>query len=88
MPGVCQVNTGGLHLLIAARYVCRVPGHYRPSGKLPPSFAQEFQVADSPNASPAPARALEGQKLLLCVGGGIAAYKALELVRRLRDAGA
>ena len=53
-----------------------------------PSFAQEFQVADSPNASPAPVRALEGQKLLLCVGGGIAAYKALELVRRLRDAGA
>ena len=31
---------------------------------------------------------LAGQKLLLCVGGGIAAYKALELVRRLRDAGA
>ncbi|PSD48295.1 hypothetical protein C7E25_24430, partial [Stenotrophomonas maltophilia] len=26
--------------------------------------------------------------MLLCVGGGIAAYKALELVRRLRDAGA
>ncbi|HYQ22580.1 bifunctional phosphopantothenoylcysteine decarboxylase/phosphopantothenate--cysteine ligase CoaBC [Stenotrophomonas sp.] len=45
-------------------------------------------MADSPNALPAPARALEGQKLLLCVGGGIAAYKALELVRRLRDAGA
>ncbi|OBU65966.1 phosphopantothenoylcysteine decarboxylase [Stenotrophomonas maltophilia] len=45
-------------------------------------------MADSPNTSPAPARALEGQKLLLCVGGGIAAYKALELVRRLRDAGA
>lgn len=31
---------------------------------------------------------LAGQKLLLCVGGGIAAYKSLELVRRLRDAGA
>lgn len=31
---------------------------------------------------------LAGQRLLLCVGGGIAAYKALELVRRLRDAGA
>ncbi|WP_313144402.1 bifunctional phosphopantothenoylcysteine decarboxylase/phosphopantothenate--cysteine ligase CoaBC [Stenotrophomonas sp.] len=45
-------------------------------------------MADSPNALPAPARALEGQKLLLCVGGGIAVYKALELVRRLRDAGA
>ncbi|MNM62265.1 Coenzyme A biosynthesis bifunctional protein CoaBC [compost metagenome] len=36
----------------------------------------------------APHRPLEGQKLLLCVGGGIAAYKSLELVRRLRDAGA
>ncbi len=31
---------------------------------------------------------LNGQHVLLCVGGGIAAYKALELVRRLRDAGA
>jgi phosphopantothenoylcysteine decarboxylase / phosphopantothenate---cysteine ligase len=31
---------------------------------------------------------LKGQHVLLCVGGGIAAYKALELVRRLRDAGA
>ncbi len=31
---------------------------------------------------------LKGQKVLLCVGGGIAAYKALELVRRLRDVGA
>nr|WP_153192811.1 bifunctional phosphopantothenoylcysteine decarboxylase/phosphopantothenate--cysteine ligase CoaBC [Stenotrophomonas sp. MYb238] len=31
---------------------------------------------------------MDGQKLLLCVGGGIAAYKSLELVRRLRDAGA
>jgi Phosphopantothenoylcysteine synthetase/decarboxylase len=33
-------------------------------------------------------RPLAGQRILLCVGGGIAAYKALELVRRLRDAGA
>lgn len=31
---------------------------------------------------------LEGQRILLCVGGGIAAYKALDLVRRLREAGA
>ncbi|SKC62338.1 bifunctional phosphopantothenoylcysteine decarboxylase/phosphopantothenate--cysteine ligase CoaBC [Pseudoxanthomonas indica] len=38
-------------------------------------------------ASPPPG-SLQGQRLLLCVGGGIAAYKALELVRRLRDAGA
>ncbi len=34
------------------------------------------------------AQALEGQRILLCVGGGIAAYKSLELVRRLRQAGA
>lgn len=45
-------------------------------------------MADSPQASPASARPLQDQKLLLCVGGGIAAYKSLELVRRLRDAGA
>jgi phosphopantothenoylcysteine decarboxylase/phosphopantothenate--cysteine ligase len=32
--------------------------------------------------------ALSGRKLLLCVCGGIAAYKAAELVRRLREAGA
>ena len=31
---------------------------------------------------------LRGKNLLLCVCGGIAAYKAAELVRRLRDAGA
>ena len=31
---------------------------------------------------------LAGKKLLLCAGGGIAVYKTLELVRRLRDAGA
>ncbi|MBB6065359.1 bifunctional phosphopantothenoylcysteine decarboxylase/phosphopantothenate--cysteine ligase CoaBC [Pseudoxanthomonas broegbernensis] len=36
----------------------------------------------------ASATALAGQRILLCVGGGIAAYKSLELVRRLRDAGA
>ncbi|QSQ52755.1 bifunctional phosphopantothenoylcysteine decarboxylase/phosphopantothenate--cysteine ligase CoaBC [Xanthomonas translucens pv. undulosa] len=31
---------------------------------------------------------LQGRRVLLCAGGGIAVYKALELVRRLRDAGA
>lgn len=31
---------------------------------------------------------LHDQRILLCVCGGIAAYKAVELVRRLRDAGA
>ncbi|GAB3747159.1 hypothetical protein GCM10028795_09650 [Lysobacter olei] len=38
--------------------------------------------------TPAPSGALQGQRVLLCVCGGIAAYKAAELVRRLRDAGA
>jgi len=36
----------------------------------------------------AAAQGLQGQRLLLCVSGGIAVYKAAELVRRLRDAGA
>ncbi len=31
---------------------------------------------------------LTGQRILLCVCGGIAAYKAVDLVRKLRDAGA
>ncbi|WP_368563155.1 bifunctional phosphopantothenoylcysteine decarboxylase/phosphopantothenate--cysteine ligase CoaBC [Pseudoxanthomonas sp. UTMC 1351] len=31
---------------------------------------------------------LEQQRILLCVGGGIAAYKSLELARRLKEAGA
>lgn len=33
-------------------------------------------------------RSLRGHKILLCVCGGIAAYKSADLVRRLRDAGA
>lgn|SRR5690625_4453917 len=31
---------------------------------------------------------LQDQRILVCVGGGIAAYKVCDLVRRLRDAGA
>src|SRR5690554_5091115 len=31
---------------------------------------------------------LQGKRILLIVGGGIAAYKSLELVRRLRERGA
>lgn len=38
-------------------------------------------------SAPSPSRPLHGQRILLCVGGGIAAYKSLELVRRLQDAG-
>ncbi len=56
-----------------------VSGNANPSGKLSPLFGSENSDV---------AQALEGQRILLCVGGGIAAYKSLELVRRLRDAGA
>ncbi len=42
-------------------------------------------MAEPDSADSAP---LQGQRILLCVCGGIAAYKACELVRRLRDAGA
>ena len=31
---------------------------------------------------------LHGRRLLLIISGGIAAYKSLELIRRLRDRGA
>jgi phosphopantothenoylcysteine decarboxylase/phosphopantothenate--cysteine ligase len=36
----------------------------------------------------AAAKPMHERRILLCVCGGIAAYKAVELVRRLRDAGA
>ena len=32
--------------------------------------------------------ALDGRRILLVIGGGIAAYKVLELVRRLKERGA
>ena len=38
--------------------------------------------------APLHAASLRDHRILLCVCGGIAAYKAVELVRRLRDAGA
>jgi phosphopantothenoylcysteine decarboxylase/phosphopantothenate--cysteine ligase len=38
--------------------------------------------------SPSSTASLAPRRVLLCVCGGIAAYKAVELVRRLRDAGA
>ena len=39
-------------------------------------------------ASRAANGALAGRRVLLCVTGGIAAYKAVELARRRGDAGA
>lgn len=52
-----------------------------PSGKLNADFAVG-------NCQMAEAGSLRGHKILLCVCGGIAAYKSADLVRRLRDAGA
>ena len=49
-------------------------------------------VAATPVASPAgktlPRGTLSGKRILLIIGGGIAAYKALDLIRRLRERGA
>lgn len=52
-----------------------------PSGKLNADLAVG-------NCQMAEAGSLRGHKILLCVCGGIAAYKSADLVRRLRDAGA
>ena len=42
-----------------------------------------------PHASPAPRHDPEpGRRILLIIGGGIAAYKSLDLIRRLRERGA
>src|SRR5580700_11005779 len=42
-----------------------------------------------PHASPAPPHDPEpGRRILLIIGGGIAAYKSLDLIRRLRERGA
>lgn len=39
-------------------------------------------------ASPVPMQSLQSKQILLIIGGGIAAYKALDLIRRLRERGA
>ena len=35
---------------------------------------------------PAPTMSLKGKRILLVIGGGIAAYKSLDLIRRLKSA--
>ncbi|TGR60406.1 bifunctional phosphopantothenoylcysteine decarboxylase/phosphopantothenate synthase, partial [Mesorhizobium sp. M2D.F.Ca.ET.223.01.1.1] len=37
---------------------------------------------------PGPRGSLSGKRILLIIGGGIAAYKSLDLIRRLRERGA
>ena len=45
--------------------------------------AVDSRLSDNPTQNREPS----GRRILLCVCGGIAAYKAVELVRRLRDGG-
>ena len=50
----------------------------------------ELGVADRERTQEEPraeARDLAGKSVLLIVGGGVAAYKSLELLRRLRERG-
>ncbi len=42
-------------------------------------------AAEAPAASPQPARAAGEARVTLIIGGGIAAYKALDLIRRLKE---
>jgi phosphopantothenoylcysteine decarboxylase/phosphopantothenate--cysteine ligase len=53
-------------------------------GGITPSEA----VAAAVNIQPATSGSLSGRRILLIIGGGIAAYKCLDLIRRLRERGA
>src|SRR5215831_13299341 len=45
-------------------------------------------MMEAPDAPALEAVLLQGRRILLIISGGIAAYKSLELIRRLRDQGA
>ncbi len=45
-------------------------------------------IASVPSLSPFSSEVLEGKRILLIISGGIAAYKSLDLIRRLRERGA
>src|ERR1700730_4243968 len=47
-------------------------------------FSEPHQPAITPQPSPRPAT----RRILLIIGGGIAAYKSLDLIRRLKERGA
>src|SRR5260370_38586734 len=42
-------------------------------------------AADAPARGPRPAHATDQARVTLIIGGGIAAYKALDLIRRLKE---
>ena len=59
----------------------------RPSGAVA-SSGSAASVGKAAVAAPDPRVALRGRRIVLGVTGGIAAYKAVDLCRRLVDAGA
>ncbi|WP_210284850.1 bifunctional phosphopantothenoylcysteine decarboxylase/phosphopantothenate--cysteine ligase CoaBC [Mesorhizobium neociceri] len=74
-----------------------VEGQLGPSGRIDQieQTLRELAVARSPAVPTAAAASkvvsrgsLSGKRILLIIGGGIAAYKALDLIRRLRERGA
>ena len=52
----------------------------------PPAASRPVQSAAAPRANANPA-ALAGRRIVLVITGGIAAYKALDLIRRLKERG-
>jgi phosphopantothenoylcysteine decarboxylase/phosphopantothenate--cysteine ligase len=56
----------------------------RAEAKKPKSGGVLTYVAEAPRES----KAFAGQRILLIIGGGIAAYKSLDLIRRLQERGA
>lgn len=55
---------------------------------LEPSEPARIGFSDDSTADPAVSGSLAGRRILLIIGGGIAAYKGLDLIRRLRERGA
>ena len=49
---------------------------------------EQFEPPSRPKREPARAVAADSKRILLIIGGGIAAYKSLDLIRRLQDRGA
>ncbi len=49
---------------------------------------EHFEPPPRPKRQPARAVAADSKRILLIIGGGIAAYKSLDLIRRLQDRGA
>src|SRR5580704_5124352 len=49
---------------------------------------EQFEPPSRPKRQPVRTVTTESKRVLLIIGGGIAAYKSLDLIRRLQDRGA